>query len=494
MQAVRKPTGGSASVANPLQYRGIARPATSVPNGRGGMTRIDTPGRLRAHRVRCAALLLAVACSAVGAAGQEASPAEAVAAELVYDLTQPLTLDQCLAIALRVHPDMQLAAAELAQATASLRQARSALWPAFQASTDYRVTEQPERSVVIGGSVIRTGGGRSTSRNTQIDGSYAIYEPSRSKTIHQAEVYREAAKAGVEDAERQLVYLVTQAYYDQLAAERLAAVQEAAVASAQAHVDEVQARIDAGDSAPVDIHAVRAQLHSTQLQLASARTQSAIARTSLRLALGNPAAAIRIADAWDEPRALPDLADALGSALAARPDIRRQEAMVRAARLGARLARIAERPQLNLYGAGEYGRHDGQTGPSWSIYGGVTQTIFDGGATKAAVARAEAEVRAAEAQLGALKQSLELEVESAWWRLRQSAEAIASAEAGQTEARAALAAAETRYAANVGILLEVTDAQVKAADADVSAVRAYYDYNVALADLQRATAGNRPET
>ncbi|MBM3501663.1 MAG: TolC family protein, partial [Armatimonadetes bacterium] len=221
-----------------------------------------------------------------------------------------------------------------------------------------------------------------------------------------------------------------------------------------------------------------------------ARSQSAVARASLRVALGSPTAELTIADAWSPPSALPDLADVLTGAQG-RPDVNRQAALVRAARLGVKLARIAERPQLNLFGGGEYGRHDGQTGPSWSVFGSVTHTIFDGGASKAVVARAQADLRAAEAQLDALTQQVALEVESAWWRVRQSAEAIASAEAGQTEARAALGAAETRYAADVGILLEVTDAQVKAAEADVSLIRAYYDYNIALADLRRATAAGR---
>jgi OMF family outer membrane factor len=415
---------------------------------------------------------------------------EQAAAELGYDLTQPLTLEQCIAIALRVHPDMQIAAADIDRATASLRQARAALWPTFQASSDYRVTEQPKRTVVIGGSVIPVGGGRTTSRNSQIQGSYTFYEPSRDRTIRQAGLYRDAAVAGAEDAKRQLVYVVTQAYYDRLAAERLVAVDQAAVASSQQHVDQVQAQIDAGDAAPVQIHAVRAQLHSAQLELASAQTQAAVARASLRLALGNPTGEINIADVWRKPDSLPDLVDCLEGAFGRRPDVRQQEALVRAAQVGVKLARIAATPQLSIVGGGEYGRHDGQSGPSWSIFGGLSQTIFDGGATKAAVDGARAQLRSAEAQREGLKQNVRLQVESAWWALRHAAEAIARSEAAQAEARAALAGAETRFAANVGIVLEITDAQVRAEQADIGVVQAYYDYNVALADLQRATAAD----
>jgi len=444
------------------------------------------PSRLRT----AVGLALLCALAPLYAAGQGSTPPtpEQVAAELGYDLTEALTLEQCIAIALRVHPDMQVAAAELDRATASLRQARAALWPTFQASTDYQVTEQPKRTVVIGGSVIPVGGGRTTSKNTQLQGSYTFYEPSREKTIRQAGLYRDAAVAGAQDAQRELVYAVTQAYYDRLAADRLVAVNEVACASAQQHVDQVQAQIDAGDAAPVEIHAVRAQLHSSQLELASSRTQAAVAHASLRMALGEPATDVQVVDAWRQTGPVPDLAASLESALAQRPDLRQQEALVRAARMGVKLAGIAAHPQLNVVGSGEYGRHDGQSGPSWSIYGGLSQTIFDGGATKAAVRQAQAQLHSAEAQLERLRQNVRLQVESAWWALRHSAEAIASAEAAQTEAHAALTAAETRYAADVGIVLEITDAQVRAEQADIAALRAYYDYSVALADLQRATA------
>lgn len=432
-------------------------------------------------------VLVLVAAAQAAAQTQPRTTPEQVAKELGYDLAEPLSLEQCIAIALRVHPDVEIAAAELERATASLRQARASLWPLFRASTDYRVTQQPQRTVVIGGAVIPVGGGRNTSRNSQVEATYSLYESTRSHTIRQAGAYRDAASASFEATQRELAYRVTQAYYDRLAAERLVAAKEAAVASAQAHVEQVQARIEAGDAPPVEIHALRAQLHAAQLDLSAARNQAAIARATLRMALGGPNTEIRIAEVWEEPSALPDLLDVVAAA-ATRPDIRQQEALVRAARLGVKLARLQQRPQLNIVGGGEYGRHDGQTGPSWSVFGTVTQTIFDGGATKAAVQRAEAELRSAEAQLERLRQTARLEIESAWLRLRQSAEAIAAAEAAQTEAHAALAAAETRYSANVGLALEITDAQAKAAEADANVVRAYYEYNVSLAELERATA------
>ncbi|MGQ9732000.1 MAG: TolC family protein, partial [Candidatus Zipacnadales bacterium] len=207
---------------------------------------------------------------------------------------------------------------------------------------------------------------------------------------------------------------------------------------------------------------------------------------SLRVALGDPQTEVILIDAWREPVSLPQLDELIETALQNRSDVVSQEAIVRAARLGVKLAQLQRRPRFNVVGTAEYGRHNSSSGPAWSIYGGIEQTLFDGGATKAALRQAQAECVAAEAQLESLKRNVALEVESSWLRLRQSAEAIAAAEAASAEAHAALRAAETRYAANVGILLEITDAQLRADEADVNVVSAYYDYNIALADLERA--------
>jgi len=436
---------------------------------------------------------LIIAAASAGTAQNLVRPVrtEQAAQELGIDLSRPLTAEDCVAIALRVHPDIRMAVAELDRATAGLRQLRASLWPQLSASIDYRVTQQPTRTAVIGGSVIPVGGGRSTTRNSQLFATITAYHTGRDETISQAKEFARAARAGMADAERQLAYLVTQAYYGRLAAERLVDVSAKAVAAAEDHVETVQARIDARDAAPMEIHAVRTQLHSALLELSVIRNQADIARTTLWSALGMPEADLQIVDMWREPISLPGLDECIETAFVQRPDIAQAEASVRAARLGLKLACLARRPQLNVAGTTEWGRHNGETGTSWSVFGSIEQTIFSGGANQAAVDQAKAQVESALAQLDRLEQSVHLEVETAWLRVNESAERITAAELAQVEAQVSLEAAERRYEANVGILLEVTDAQVNATNANVSVVRAYYDYNTSLADLELAT-GSRP--
>jgi outer membrane protein len=440
----------------------------------------------------CAGLAALIATSS--AAAPPRTPEE-VAKELGYDLAQPLTLEQCTAIAMRVHPDLRAAVAQLRGALADLDRARSALWPSVSAGWDYTVTRTPRRTVNVGGVPFTTGGGETTSRNLAVNGVVTVYQTGRDATISQAKSLAQAAGAGLEDVRRELAYLVARSYFDLLATDRLVAAQEAGLAAADDHVREVQARIDAEDAAPVEIHSVRAQFHQAQLDLLSARNQAAIANANLRSALGGVRAALQVADVWQEPTSLPVLDECLATALSARPDLAQSRASLRAARLGLDLARQQRYPQLNLGASAEYGRYNGDTGSGWSVFWNVEQSLFDGGATRAGVDGAKADVEAASAQVARVELNVRLEVETAWLNVREAAERIAASDAARTEARANLQGAETRYAAGAGILLEVIDAQSRATTAEVEYISGVYGYNTSLADLRRAMGaeGGLPE-
>ena len=462
----------------------------SVPGGSEPLVRIaKLPSALRGVLLAAVAAVVWILPLTPSADAQNLAPSttpEDAAGELGIDLGAPLTLEDCVDLALRVHPDIRVAVSDLHRATAGVRQTRAALWPQFSAYHNYRLTEQPTTTAVIGGAVIPVGGGRSESKTSGVTATVSVYQTSRFTQLRQSEIYADSARAGIKEARRRLAYTIGQAYYDQLAADRLVGVNEAAEAAAQDHVGMVQAQIDAEDAAPVEIHAVRAQLQSTRLDLVTTRNQAAIARTTLWSALGEPEGPVGIVDIWQEPSSLPDLDECIEAAFLYRPDLEQAEAGVRAAKLGAKLARQIKHPQVNLGGTAEYGRYDGDGGTSWTIYGSVQQSIFSGGANSAALDQAKATVQSSDAQLDRLEQSIRLEVETSWLRLRQSAESIAAADAALVEAEASVDAAERRYLADAGILLEVTDAQVNATRSAISVVRSHYDYNTALAELRYA--------
>ena len=90
------------------------------------------------------------------------------------------------------------------------------------------------------------------------------------------------------------------------------------------------------------------------------------------------------------------------------------------------------------------------------------------------------------------KLGVAFEVRSAALTVQEAMERISSTADNVAMAEEALRLATVRYTSGYSVLVEVTDAESALTQAKYNLVRARYDYNIALADLQRSTA-TQPE-
>jgi outer membrane protein len=116
--------------------------------------------------------------------------------------------------------------------------------------------------------------------------------------------------------------------------------------------------------------------------------------------------------------------------------------------------------------------------------------LFQGGLTAGQVKEAEGNLGVADAQLEQERLQVRLDVEQARLALRTYKVAIVTADEALTNARYQLKLAEKRYAAGVGNIIELGDAQVAVTSASTQRVQA--DYNLATARAQLLTALGRP--
>ena len=80
------------------------------------------------------------------------------------------------------------------------------------------------------------------------------------------------------------------------------------------------------------------------------------------------------------------------------------------------------------------------------------------------------------------------EVERSYLNLAEATERITAAEAAVTSAQVSLNAARDRYTADVGTVIDVTDAELKLRQVEADRVKARYDRDTSLAAL-RASIG-----
>ena len=115
-------------------------------------------------------------------------------------------------------------------------------------------------------------------------------------------------------------------------------------------------------------------------------------------------------------------------------------------------------------------------------------SIFNGGLTTAQVAEQKANLAKLKYDAEVLRQNIALEVRQDTLHLQQAIESIRVSEKGVQQARENLEIADGRYSTGVGNIIELTDAQTSRTSAEANAVQALYNYKIAVAALEKATA------
>ncbi len=402
----------------------------------------------------------------------------------------PISMSDAMRMALELRPTIEAAQAGVDSARASVNRARAANLPTIEGYWDWRTRQSLARPVDVGGGTLQSSSGRSDSRDAGVSGNLTLYDSATRASINQAKASAEAAGHRLDDTRYGLMLNVAQLYLTALGQEQLAEVAATAVMAAQQHLAQVDANVAAGVAAQADAYPVRVQLAQAKLQAVTTESRLAQTLADLRVTMGlPPGPPLKLSERLTRIESPDDVDTLLSAALAKRPDVAAEHASVRASRWALRSAKQNAGLSYALTTQGDYGRHTGVTGETWSVSAGVSLPLFDQGA-RAGVDSAEASLRSAEARMAELELSVRGEIEQQYLALAEAGERITVAQAGEDSARVSLAAAEARYTEGLAIVIEVTDADQSLREAQASRVQALYDYNLAHTRLLSATGAD----
>ena len=298
------------------------------------------------------------------------------------------------------------------------------------------------------------------------------------------------------DVHRKLIYEVQQAYYRLLNASGQEAAARASLANAQAVQQAAEERLHHGLATLPDVLEARSATAQAQYDLQAVRGAEQIARGDLATALGASATTMIRVQPLSEvptPESVGDsVNEAIDNAFAQRPDLQAEVAGIREADARRKEARAAFYPSLSLQA--------NPSAQSWYVLqqtlpwghtsdlnGGVALslnwTLFDGGARKNRLAQAEAEIRRAQAQVGAVHDRIEDEVWTAYSNLNTAFRQREAATALLDAATQSYGAALESYNYGVRSLLDVTAAQKVLAQARSADVLARTQVLAALSDV-----------
>ncbi len=308
--------------------------------------------------------------------------------------------------------------------------------------------------------------------------------------IDAARYQKNIADLNVYKTEADTKLAAVQAYYQYLEAIKLAEVQAQSVTDYASHLNNVQQQFDAGIVAKLDVL-------SSNVSLANAKQKSIAADNTRDVAEANLNNIMRVPmnttlnpldKNFPQPEFDLTMEQAILMAQKYRWELVEADYGVKAAEASLRSAKAGYLPTVSV-GGGYSWKEASVTAvdkDDWAVKGGLSWSLWDGGATQASVKKADAAVKTAQETLLQAREKIELEVRQDYLNVLSYKEQIRAAEASVAQAEEAYKIATVRYSSGVGINLDVLDAELALNTARTNYITALYNYNIGLATLEHA--------
>jgi outer membrane protein len=402
-----------------------------------------------------------------------------------------LSLQQAVAMALEHHPSLQAARANLHSAEASKKLALSSYYPSIGATGTGTHTEGyfvfnpsiPSRYQIYSNYVMG------------FTGTQLIYDFGKTSSRVGANTdFVEASEQDLRSTHDNVVMNVQLAYFAFLAQRSVVTVNEEAVQQATSHLTQAKAFYTVGRRPQFDVTRAEVDLANANVNLIIARNMLEVARAQLDNAMGiHPVRPYAVTDSLGTAPVNLNLDSVVAIAAQHRPDLLSAKARLSGFRGLVGAARSQHLPTLSANGSYNWSGFNlqfengiGGLYPRWIAGLTFTLPIFQGFSINAQVEQAEASAEVARANLSTQTQGALLEVQQAYLGVVEAQERMGAAAKLVEQAEQNLNLAERQYAAGVGTVLDVTDAQLTRSNARITNIRALFDYNSSLARLHKA--------
>lgn len=404
-------------------------------------------------------------------------------------------LDEGLVVALAMENNPQVGMAEkrVEQAMARVREASSGKAPVLSASALYQKTYGEPRYPLVTNDPNLHGYAEAGFREmwrTALSLSWLVYSGGAVESgIRAAEFAVEAVRAESERTGQVVAHAARSAFFELQRARAGAVVAEEASRLALDHLGSVEALYRNGVVAKNELLRAEVAVSDAKLNLIRAESGIEVAFSALERAVGTGIKdRYQLPEPQKEPSPVEIPGNALGAALAGRPEFRALESSVRSARSMAVAAQGEKGPSVYLQGEAF---SVGQTfypdaADDWKISLVAQWTLYDGGKAKAR--RDEALALAGELlqRVEDMKRSVDLEVSIATLDLRSALQRLEVARSQVALAEEDYRMAEARYSAQVGTNIDVHDARVALSRSRTQLVDAVYDALKARSDMELA--------
>ncbi len=458
-----------------------------------------TAWRMHLRRVLLPALL-AIAATGLVAWGTQA--AEGLGEGSGALGKRPLTVEDCVRLALQFNDQIGQAEAGVQVARGSFHSSLSVLLPSASVSADWsRSWRKGEQQVEMGGITAR--------QRYEYDGYSGalsgfvrqnVLDLGRLFDLRRARKEIAASQADYVLTKAETVYLVRQQFYSLLAAIKLAQVEEEAVNLAREQLDRAEALYRVGAVARSDVLQAKVDFSQAEMEATNKRNQVRIERSRLGLYLGlDPEARIEIDTTLAVPDRDPDpdLQRWVDVAMEARPELRKARLDLEAARTALKAQWASLLPTASLqwsYSSSRTAEGKMLDDPvslsdAWNLRLAINWALPTDGVAYGQIEAAKGRLQMAERAYERLRKEAVVEVRESLLAIGEQRKRLHSAQNALELARENLRLQKALYESGAGTLLEWDNARVDFKRAQVALIQAKTGLLLAHAQFQKAIGG-----
>jgi OMF family outer membrane factor len=416
---------------------------------------------------------------------------------------RPLTLEDALLLAEVNSPTLKAAASQAEQAKSSLRAAISSWYPTVDLSANGLPEYFKSYSFQKSGS-LTDGYGREWRVNTSLQVSWDIINPRRVPEIAAARDRYEQARDSYAIALRDLRLNTSTDYFNLQEADEGVRIGQASVRASLVSLRDARARFNAGVNTRLEVLEAETQLARDRNILTSKLGDQDRSRRTLASKLDLPqdvtptaATSARPLGSWQ-----PSLQESIVAAFNFREELDSLLLDISINNSQANASLAAVQPVLSFVNTSSTSRREGQSGKTslgeidmddyfWSVQNSTALTatwrLFDGGRARADYRRSKQAAEESTYRFARARDSIRLEVEQSFFRLRTAVQNIQTTGSEVLSARESLRLSQLRVQAGVSTQREVVNNQRDLTNAELRYAGAIRDYNTSLAQLRRRT-------
>ena len=396
---------------------------------------------------------------------------------------QTLTLQQAEQLAIRNHPQIQVATYLASAAKEQVIETKSAYYPTVFGSVTGVDSENNSRITAgaLNNPIIyeREGNGLTVNQ--------LITDFGRTHELVKSSSYRaKAEEENVVTTRADVLLAVDEAYYAVLKGQAVLTVAQETVKERRLVSDQVTALEQNKIKSGLDVSFANVDLAQAQLLLIQARNDLDSSFAQLSEALGySDQRTFQLTEQPLPPAPPPDINQLLQEAMADRPELIGQRLNVNSARSYATAERDLWFPTLSAAGvAGVTPEGANQLAPRYAAAGfNLNIPIFNGRLFGALHSEAAERARAEDQSLRDLQDRITRDVRTAWLNANSAYQRLAVTDQLLAEANQALDLASSRYKLGLSSIIELSQAQLNQTQAQIEQTSAKYDYQTELSLL-----------